>query len=460
MFELKGKQQEILYLPQNGHGVVCGVAGSGKSVCAVMRAQYIHKLTNKKVLLLTYNNSLINYMKDMNEDLSGVDITTYHKFATGCMRKYKILGKNEILTNKKDLIKKAIKNVEKLYPEKSLFKRDIEFFEDEIKWIEGFGVSSKEEYENIERSGRKSARLVKTDREFVFKIYQEYIEQRRKMNKRYDWDDCAYYLNKYLEDNHPNPYYECIIIDEGQDFSPMMIKSIVNYMGENGSILYLGDQGQQIFGKGRIPWKQLGLKIRKVYTLDENHRNTKQIEKLANSIREKLELEKDDGLISMNSVKEGSKPIIASFKNEFAEDDYIINKLNEFSTKGSTCIIVKKNEISHYKNLLENLNIPCTIIDRDTKKIDRTRGVFISNYYAIKGLEFDNVIMPGCSTDMFKFTLENLSDEEKEEKEIELSKIIYVGVTRAKENLVITHCRELLNIIPKDSDICNLYEGE
>lgn len=63
MFKLKGKQQEVLYLPQNGHGVICGVAGSGKSVCAVMRAKYIQELTKGRVLLLTYNNSLINYMK-------------------------------------------------------------------------------------------------------------------------------------------------------------------------------------------------------------------------------------------------------------------------------------------------------------------------------------------------------------------------------------------------------------
>ena len=209
-----------------------------------------------------------------------------------------------------------------------------------------------------------------------------------------------------------------------------------------------------------MSWKQLGLKIRKVYTLDENHRNTKQIEKLANSIRATLDLETDDGLISMNSSKEGKKPIIASFSNRNTEDAYIIDQVIKYSKKGSTCIVVKKDDLKHYESLLSRDGISYTTIDREVKGITRTRGVFISNYHAIKGLEFDNVIMAGCSKDMFRNSLQDLNDEEKKEKELELSRIIYVGISRAKENLIISHCDELLNIIPKDNNICNFYVGE
>lgn len=463
MFKLKGKQQEILYLPQNGHGVVCGVAGSGKSVCAVMRAKYIQSLTDGRVLLLTYNNSLINYMKDIHSDLLNIDITTYHKFATKCMRGAKILGYNEILSTdweKEALIKRAMNNVKIKSPNTTVLNRSITFFIEEIQWMQGFGVLNEKDYENVERSGRKSARLLKSDRKYVFQVYEEYIKLRKQAGKKYDWDDCAYYLNQYLKNNNIYREYESIIIDEGQDFTPMMIQSLVNYMGQDGSILYLGDQAQQIYGKGRMSWKQLGLKIRKAHTLDENHRNTKQIEKLANSIRTTLELDIVDGLVSMNSVKEGEKPTIASFYTENDEDTYIIEKIKNYSKKGSTCIIVKKDDIKHYESILRMNRISFTTIDRDVKDISRNKGIFISNYHAIKGLEFDNVIMARCSSDMFKKNLQNLNDEEKREKEIELAKIIYVGISRARENLTITHCGELLNIIPKDDSICNFYIGE
>lgn len=463
MFELKGKQQEVLYLPQSGHGVVCGVAGSGKSVCAVMRAKYIQKLTKGRVLLLTYNNSLINYMKDINNDLDKIDVTTYHKFATRCMRNIGILGNDEILSDswkKKGLIENAINNVKKLYLNISVLNRNVDFFVEEIKWMQGFGILDEDEYEDVERSGRRGARLLKSDRKYVFQVYKEYVKLRTRVGKKYDWDDYAFYLNRYLKHDIINTKYECIIIDEGQDFTPMMIQSLVNYMKDTGSILYFGDQAQQIYGKGRMSWKQLGLKIRKVYTLDENHRNTKQIEKLANSIRATLDLEIDDGLLSMNSSKEGEKPIIASFKNRNTEDAYIIDKVKTYSKKGSTCIVAKKDDLKHYQSLLRKEGIPYTIIDRNVKGITRTMGIFISNYHAIKGLEFDNIIMPECSDNMFRNNLQNYNDEEKKEKELELSKVIYVGISRAKENLIISHCDELLNIIPKDNNICNFYIGE
>lgn len=464
LFKLRGKQQEVLYLPQKGHGVICGVAGSGKSVCAVMRAKYIQELTKGRVLLLTYNNSLINYMKDIHNDLNQIDVTTYHKFAARCMRSFGILGNNEILENKyrekDELINRAINNVKMFYPNTSVLNRSITFFVEEIQWMQGFGILNENDYENVERSGRRSARLLKSDRKYVFKVYEEYVKLRKLAGKKYDWDDCAFYLNQYLKHKEMHREYECIIIDEGQDFTPMMIQSLVNYINESGSVLYLGDQAQQIYGKGRMSWKHLGLKIRKAYTLDENHRNTKQIEKLANSIRSMLELDTDDGLISMNSSKEGKKPIIASFGNESTEDDYIIARVIECKEKGSTCIVVKKDDIKHYQSVLSRKGISYTTIDRDVKGITRTRGVFISNYHAIKGLEFDTVIMAGCSNDMFSKNLQGLNDEEKNEKELELAKVIYVGVSRAKENLIITHCGELLNIIPKDDNICDFYEGE
>lgn len=78
-------------------------------------------------------------------------------------------------------------------------------------------------------------------------------------------------------------------------FSPMMIQSIVNYIKDEGSVLYLGDRAQQIYGKGKMSWKKLGLKVNKVYTLEENYRNSKEIQDFANEIRKGLELEISKG---------------------------------------------------------------------------------------------------------------------------------------------------------------------
>lgn len=463
MLKLKGKQQEVLYLPANGHGVICGVAGSGKSVCATVRAKYIEKLTDGNVLILTFNNALINYMKDINADLNNekIIITTYHKFAIQCMRSIGILGNDQILQYKDDLINNALKNIQKKYPFVAVLKRDVSFFYDEIQWMQRFGILDEYEYNEVERIGRKNARLLKNDRKYVFMVYKEYCRLRRLKGKKYDWDDCAYYLNKHLSNKNIPREYECIIIDEGQDFSPMMIKSIVSYMNEEGSILYLGDNGQKIYGKGSLSWRQLGLRIRKVHTLDENHRNTKQIARLANSVRSKLGLDIEDGLSSMNSLSEGLKPRVVSFDSKIKEEEYIINEVKKYIDRESICIITTNDDRDRFKYLLNINRVPYTFINKYTEGVDRERGIFISNFHSAKGLEFDNVIIPSCSQEIFNKRVENLeSEDEIKEIQQDLGKIIYVGITRAKENLTITYCGELLSIIPKDRTVCNFYKGE
>lgn len=471
---LKGKQQEILNLPYDGHGVVCGVAGSGKSFCAIKRAEFIEAVTNKKVLILSYNNSLINYMKDISGiKSSNIDLTTYHKFATNCMRNNKLLGYNDILSSDKEvekLIDKAIENTIEKEGDITTLKRKL-FLKDEIKWMQHFGALTKDVYEHIDRVGRGNANLRKVDRKYVFSVYEEYVKLRSEKGHKYDWDDLAYYFNNLLCNQNIEPQYGCIIIDEGQDFSPMMIKSIVNYINDKGSVLYLGDRGQQIYGKGNMSWKNLGLKIRKVYTLDENHRNTKQIEKLANIIRENLNLDIEDGIVSLNSITNGPKPKIVSLESKENEDKYIINLLKEYENNGSTCIIFRKNkEVINFIETLNTNNIYPIQIDKNTTAFNVTNGIFIGNYHSVKGLEFDNVIIARCSNsiledvnkipDKIKKELNEseLDAYQKEQGEL-LAKLIYVAITRAKTNLVITTSDELISIIPRDTEICDFYES-
>lgn len=466
---LKGKQQEILNLKYTGHGVVCGVAGSGKSFCAIKRAEFVHLMTGKNVLVLSYNNSLINYMKDISDiSTSNIHFTTYHKFATKCMRKLGVLSNGDILQYQKEkekLIHIATDNVIKRDGKVSTLERK-SFLIDEINWMESFGALTRDIYNNIERNGRGSANLRKVDRKYVFNVYEEYINLRRQKGYKYDWTDLAYHLNNILEDNNITPEYGCIIIDEGQDFSPMMIRSLVNYIKDKGSILYFGDKGQQIYGKGSMTWRNIGLKISKVYILDENHRNSKQIEKLANNIRKNLNLNVEDGLVSINSQREGSLPKVVSFKDENKERQYIINRIKEYSQNGSTCIIFRSNaDADEFIDLLEVNHIYPIKIDRNTANFNIVNGVFVGTYHSVKGLEFDNVIIPKCSNDMLENieNIENISEMDLnsyiEEYEIELAKLIYVAVSRAKNNLLITHTGEMLNIIPKTDNICQFFIG-
>ena len=96
----RGKQREVIELPIRGHNVVLGVAGSGKSVCALQRAKYIRNTNinsqvsnlfspnphiNNNILVLSYNKTLATYLSEMSREqdsFAKIEVKTYHSFAT------------------------------------------------------------------------------------------------------------------------------------------------------------------------------------------------------------------------------------------------------------------------------------------------------------------------------------------------------------------------------------------
>lgn len=59
----RGKQLEVLDLKPEGHNVVLGTAGSGKTTLAIYRAIYLATLDDKeRVLLVTFNTKDMHNM--------------------------------------------------------------------------------------------------------------------------------------------------------------------------------------------------------------------------------------------------------------------------------------------------------------------------------------------------------------------------------------------------------------
>ena len=90
----EGLQYEVLALPEQGHFVVLGTAGSGKTTMAILRAAYLAKLHEEKVLLVTFNKALVTYLRSISEgELGDVDVRNYHRFARGYLSSRGLLGK-------------------------------------------------------------------------------------------------------------------------------------------------------------------------------------------------------------------------------------------------------------------------------------------------------------------------------------------------------------------------------
>ncbi|WP_236915336.1 UvrD-helicase domain-containing protein [Clostridium sp. Cult2] len=114
--KLNLEQRRIVELEPNGHMLVKGVAGSGKTTVAVRRIPFLlhHYCPNEddKVLLVTFNKTLLNYIKylydkaeeenyqleifsknDNNVEITTIDSLMYKIWNTGtttggCLPKY------------------------------------------------------------------------------------------------------------------------------------------------------------------------------------------------------------------------------------------------------------------------------------------------------------------------------------------------------------------------------------
>ena len=76
-------------------------------------------------------------------------------------------------------------------------------------------------------------------------------------------------------------------------------------------------------------------------------------------------------------------------------------------------------------------------------------GIRYGTYHSAKGLEFDMVILPFCSDARLPDPHE-VETFGQEEAEIEDGRLLYVGVTRARTRLLITHTGGLTGLFPPD----------
>src|SRR5690606_18741521 len=90
------KKQKEFSISKIGEQKIRGVVGSGKTLVLAQRAVNAHKRTNGKVLILTYNHSLKNYIKEklanVKEDFKWDNflIINYHDFFTSIINNLSI----------------------------------------------------------------------------------------------------------------------------------------------------------------------------------------------------------------------------------------------------------------------------------------------------------------------------------------------------------------------------------
>lgn len=462
-----GKQADVLSLSPEGHFVILGTAGSGKTTLAILRASMLSRAycnENERVLLLTFNRALVTYLKSISDnELEKVDVLNYHKFARDYLEMRGKLGEKKIVPSQKkiDFIAEAIEIAKENMDDDNVFTKSKEHFYEEIEWLQNMGIRDLHTYEEVDRVGRKGTRINRSKRKYYFEIYQQYLHLREKEGYLYDLNDLAYYVQKELEVDDTPRTYKHIIIDEGQDFTPIMLRSLVNAIPKEGSITFFGDVAQQIYGKG-LSWRSAGLTIQKTEYFKENYRNTKQIADLALEIANSKYYEGEADIVSPVLPKaDGPKPALIEYPSFEKEIEDIIEKAIAASKTETVAILVRTRKLANEVNdRLKNRGISPQMISRNLKEWSDEPGISIGTYHSAKGLEFDAIFMPFCND-------EHLPNEERiealesmEEAKREDIKLLYVGITRARRTLIISYHGNLTDMIPKNEQLLQVIKVE
>ena len=461
-------QKRIIDLAPTGNLLIRGQAGCGKTTVLAARAGRILSVTGKgSMLFLTYNAALCSYVKKvflaarLNRN---IEVFTYHDWAK---RTSKLLGYdfNGWIDNRTKLtiLEEIIDHVQAQYPNHRLLQWKMNpeiknWWDDEISWMFGYGLTNCDDYLKAERVGRGNAiHLSHEERQLIWKIFESY-KQRISADSLADYDDAGGIVIKALNQSNgilPDKVrVDHVFVDEVQDFHQSWLIALSPI--PRVTLTLAGDLAQKIY-KRNFTWKSVGIEIhgsRSKY-LSGSHRTTKQIMEVALQIAQNTDIASSNDYVAPTlpsknglKVRRITRPTVRA-----AYDDgyqYIVDNFKRLRVKSIAIALPLSRQTYGAQKQLADLGANPTVA-KGAKLGQLSSGITVTTFHQLKGLEFDHVVLMGLDDQNFpgRF-LEKVANQDLPEEELSLKRLLYVAMTRAKESLTIvgggTFCRFLKDI--------------
>ncbi len=253
--------------------------------------------------------------------------------------------------------------------------------------------------------------------------------------------------------NHPEkiPSYEHVLIDEYQDVNDAQVKLIELLDPDN--LFVVGDPRQSIFG-----WR--GSRISHITSFNEAHRivlttNFRCAKKIVDNINKIIEPMQLPPL-KAQKTNYGKVKIIPCKTEE--EERSLITSIIDSNKHRSLFVIARTNkQLNELGILLQQRKILFSIRQEEDDTVPS--GVVLSTAHAIKGLEAELVIVMGVTNRHFPCKVSDhpvidLIKDFSFDKEEEERRLLYVAMSRAKDDLIITYTgspsRFLKPLLPKE----------
>lgn len=489
------EQKKLITAIPGGATLVRGVAGSGKTTVAVHRAEFL--LNNycldeaDRILLVTYNNTLVKYLRHLYDKVNGdeeryaslfgpsksqVDIMTidslfqrgYYRFFKESQRRELLYGNN---STKYEIVKNCIAELQKKFKDTNILDpKNAAFLLDEMDWIRSCNYMELSEYQNVDRLGRQSLkqsegpqRLRKNSetRQAIYELMLAF-DARLEEEGFIDFRTRDIQVLKKAQEQ-PKSRYAHIIVDESQDLTRVQLEylKMLYKPGDYTSLFFVADTAQSIYPhswlvRGRS-FTSIGLDLTgKGNVLSKNYRTTTQIAQAAYSLIEENSDIVDDEYYVLPSLldKQGQYPVYRHFPSEKEEAEYVAREIQQLlgTYRPEEIIVIARmyRQLEMVEQELGEQKLACKLLkSRDATFDDDC--IKLLTIHSIKGLEFKVVFIIGLNDSAIPYIA--YTDMDEEMQEITERKLFYVGMTRASECLYLSSCtkpsRFLSSISPK-----------
>lgn len=459
--ELTKKQKSCVTFKPEGDLLIQGIPGSGKSTILLARTAFLKEtLPADSLLVLTFSRALTNYVRQLcRKTISApINAKTFHQWGQEMLEHTDYPHTRLIVGEKRESAIRFAKNiVNKKYeivnfPKiKDSSKNDkalVRFLCDEIEWIKGAGIKSKNEYLDVIRAGRGTdIRVTKPQRETIYDILEKYNELLSNHPKHLgiDGDDLARILVEKAAQIPEHLKPDHILVDEAQDLHSMQLKAISSIAKK--SLTIGADKGQQIFRRS-FTWKDAGIKVvgNRSQLLKQTFRSTREIIRLANDFQQqdKMYVKDEDYYRAEEPNIEGKVPELALCPDQENEEKTITEHVKTIRSTypDSTIGIIAHShkKLESLKGILDAKGFPVYLVKEENADII-SPGVKLITYQSSKGLEFDHVIITDLKKGKLPYSSPSPGEDEEEFMSRERKKL-YVAMTRAKKTLLLVAQKE------------------
>ena len=423
--ELTTEQKDVLKsITLKADFLVKGGAGTGKTLVLLeaMKETNVGTLefANKKLLLLTYTNTLVKYDRYISEimEISDGDtrINTCDSYLNSIFEKiFPDLN-----------IDYSIMQTFCKEQSQSSFLDDKQLHLEIEDFLYGNNITEKEYLNDmISRKGMKF-KLSRDQRQEIWNIkvaIEKLMMESRTVSKAYS--------RTLLLDQSFKQEYDHIFIDESQDLYPIELQLLKKL--SKSSLVMAGDTDQSIYGIGS-PYKRAKISTSgTTRILKTNFRNTIPIHNLAEQFRKKSNRNFDKA-INPTAFRDGPIPELYTSTETENLYDQLIEKVKIFLNTieydpENICILAPSAKIlGKIKDRLQLEGIFAVNIKDHDFSFKSVGSIRLSPLHSSKGLDLPVVLL-------FLPILFYNRELETEESEILVRNLIYVSMTRAMENL-------------------------